>query len=223
MLCCALILGVSGFRAVSVPLVTDFHHGDVLDYGRRDTYISWMCSHYARVYLVSYFRYRGNAIYGEDLYTSGHCFFSDAQQASATYHRSSCEHCLKGGSEPLTSTPRSEFLTQSLILSINVWRDLGSSTRVMKFHANCAGLVPAKYVRIDVYVRSVTRRCTGRRCHTVGVRDALLFVLIRALYCASLQCVWCRTRRCADELKFGRLVLFCRITAIINVYTIFIL
>ena len=36
-----------------------------------------------------------------------------------------------------------------------------------------------------------------------GVRDALLFVLIRALYCASLQIVQCRTRGREDELKCG--------------------
>ena len=31
----------------------------------------------------------------------------------------------EGGSEPLTSAPRSLFMTQSLVLSINVWRGLG--------------------------------------------------------------------------------------------------
>ena len=36
-----------------------------------------------------------------------------------------------------------------------------------------------------------------------GVRDALLFALIRALYCASLQCVRGRTRRREDEPKVG--------------------
>ena len=39
--------------------------------------------------------------------------------------------------------------------------------------------------------------------HSPGVRDALLFVLIRALYCASLQCVSDRTRRREDEPKWG--------------------
>ena len=33
-----------------------------------------------------------------------------------------------------------------------------------------------------------------------GARGALLFVLIRALYCASLQCVWCRTLRREDKM-----------------------
>ena len=39
-----------------------------------------------------------------------------------------------------------------------------------------------------------------------GVKDALLFVLIRALYCARLQCVWCRTHRREDELKCRRFI-----------------
>ena len=57
------------------------------------------------------------------------------------------------------------------------------------------------------------RVCMCDRCRCVvqagvatrfpGVKDALLFVLIRALYCASLQCVWCRTHRRQDELKCG--------------------
>ena len=37
-----------------------------------------------------------------------------------------------------------------------------------------------------------------------SVREALLFESIRALYCASLQCVWCQTRRREDELNCGR-------------------
>ena len=56
-----------------------------------------------------------------------------------------------------------------------------------------------------------------------GARDALLFVPIRALYCASLQCVWCRTRRREDELKCGRFLGGGRITVILHVITIFIL
>ena len=37
-----------------------------------------------------------------------------------------------------------------------------------------------------------------------SVRDALLYVLIRALYCASLQCAWCRTRIREDNPKCRR-------------------
>ena len=59
-----------------------------------------------------------------------------------------------------------------------------------------------------------TGMCVRDRCRCVvvqagvanrspGVRDALLFVLIRVLYCASLQCVRCRTRRHEDEPKCG--------------------
>ena len=47
--------------------------------------------------------------------------------------------------------------------------------------------------RCVVVHAGVARRCPG-------VRNALLFVLIRALYCASVQCLWRRTRREEDEL-----------------------
>ena len=53
-----------------------------------------------------------------------------------------------------------------------------------------------------------------------GVRDALLFVPIQALYCASLQCVRCRTRRREDRQTVG--LFFLRTTVVINVDTIFI-
>ena len=46
-------------------------------------------------------------------------------------------------------------------------RDLGSPTRVLGFHENCSGLARAKYVRIDVYVYSVSLcRYTGKCCET---------------------------------------------------------
>ena len=54
-------------------------------------------------------------------------FVSDAWPAPATYHRSFCEHWPEGGSEPLTSAPRSDFMAQSLVLSIDVCRRLGNS------------------------------------------------------------------------------------------------
>ena len=53
-----------------------------------------------------------------------------------------------------------------------------------------------------------------------GVIDTLLFVLIRALYCASLQYVSCPTRRRADEPKRFYLE---NHGYVINVNTIFIL
>ena len=57
-----------------------------------------------------------------------------------------------------------------------------------------------------------------------GVRNALLFVLIRALYCDSLQCVRFRTRGHEDEPKCGSFFLGGgRITVVINVNTIVIL
>ena len=71
---------------------------------------------------------------------------------------------------------------------------------MLGFHKNCAGLARAKYVRIDVYVRSVSLwpvlRDVLQAYETPCVRDDLLFVLIRALYCASRRredepkCVW---------------------------------
>ena len=45
------------------------------------------------------------------------CAVSDAWPAPATYHRPFREHC-EGGSEPRTSAPRLEFMTQSMFLSI---------------------------------------------------------------------------------------------------------
>ena len=54
--------------------------------------------------------------------------------------------------------------------------------------------------------------CDRHRCVVVqagvarrspGVRDALILLLTRPLSSASLQCVWCRTRRRENELKCG--------------------
>ena len=55
------------------------------------------------------------------------CVVSDAWPVPATYHRSFCEHGPEGGSEPLTSAPRSDFVAQSLVWSIDVCRVLGIS------------------------------------------------------------------------------------------------
>ena len=56
-------------------------------------------------------------------------------------------------------------------------RDLGSPTRVLGFHENCSGLASAKYVRIDVYVCSVSLcRCTGKCCETSFWRKRRLSV-----------------------------------------------
>ena len=54
-------------------------------------------------------------------------FVSDAWPAPATHHRPFCEHWPEGGSELLTSAPRSDFMAQSLLLSIDVCRGLGDS------------------------------------------------------------------------------------------------
>ena len=55
------------------------------------------------------------------------CVVSDAWPVPATYHRSFCEHGPEGGSEPLTGAPRSDFVAQSLVLSIDVCPGLGVS------------------------------------------------------------------------------------------------
>ena len=54
-------------------------------------------------------------------------FVSDAWPAPAAYHRSFCEHWPKGGSEPLTIAPRTDFMAQSLVLSMDVCPGLGIS------------------------------------------------------------------------------------------------
>ena len=56
-------------------------------------------------------------------------FVSDAWPAPATYNRPFCEHCVRpeGGSEPLTSAPRLDFMAQSVVLSIDVCRGFGMS------------------------------------------------------------------------------------------------
>ena len=55
-------------------------------------------------------------------------FVSDAWPAPATYRRSFCEHCdQRVGRSSLTSTPRSDFMAQSLALPIDVCRELGIS------------------------------------------------------------------------------------------------
>ena len=57
-------------------------------------------------------------------------FVSDAWPAPATYHRSFCEHCAQRvgrRSEPPTDAPRSDFMVQSLVSSIDVCPGLGIS------------------------------------------------------------------------------------------------
>ena len=48
-------------------------------------------------------------------------------------------------------------------------------------------------IDVDVLYRQVLRD------------DLLALMLVRSLYCASLQCAWCRRRRRQDDLKCGRL------------------
>ena len=62
-------------------------------------------------------------------------FVSDAWPAPATHHRPCCEHWPEGGSELLTSAPRSNFMTQSLVLSFDVCRGLGISPLRIKLLA----------------------------------------------------------------------------------------
>ena len=59
--------------------------------------------------------------------TRGQTFYVEMWPAPATYHRSFCEHWPEGGSEPLTSAPRSDFMAQSLVLSIDIYPGLGIS------------------------------------------------------------------------------------------------
>ena len=54
--------------------------------------------------------------------------------------------------------------------------------------------------RVCVIGVDVLYKPVGVARHFPCVRDALLYVLIRALYCASVQCLWRRTRREEDEL-----------------------
>ena len=65
-------------------------------------------------------------------------FVSDAWEAPAC-HRRCCERCPGGGSEPPTSAPRSDFMTQSLFLSIDFCRGHGISplriTRLSEYFA----------------------------------------------------------------------------------------
>ena len=58
---------------------------------------------------------------------SPNVFVSDAWPALATYHRSFCEHWPEGGSELLSGAPRSDFMAQSLVLSLDVCPGLGIS------------------------------------------------------------------------------------------------
>ena len=60
------------------------------------------------------------------VYTSGQLSYT--WPAPTTFYRPFCEHGdPRVGSEPLTSALRSEFMTQSLVLSIDVCRGLGIS------------------------------------------------------------------------------------------------
>ena len=61
-------------------------------------------------------------------------------QTPAKYHRPSCEHCdPRVGRSPSKSAPRSGFMTQSLVLSIDVCRGLGiSPLRSIKCFAQAA-------------------------------------------------------------------------------------
>ena len=73
------------------------------------------------------------------------CFVSDAWPAPAKLSPAvSWTPCRKGGSEPLTSAPRSDFMTQSLVLSIDVGRGLGiSPLRIKHFAEFFSGRFPS--------------------------------------------------------------------------------
>ena len=62
------------------------------------------------------------------VHTRGQMFlYQTPGRRPPTYHRPCCEHWPEGGSEPLTSAPRSEFMTQSFVLWIDICRGLGIS------------------------------------------------------------------------------------------------
>ena len=111
-------------------------------------------------------------------------------------------------------------MTQSLILSINVWQDHGSPTRVLGFHKNCADLVRAKYVRIDLYVWSVSMCCTGRCCDTFSWRKRRLAVCAdpSVVLCQPAMCMVSNTQTSGSTKMWA---FFCR--GILNVKTFFIL
>ena len=71
--------------------------------------------------------------------------------------------------------------------------------------------------RVCVIGVDVLYKPVGVARHFPCVRDALLYVLIRALYCARLQCAWCRTRIREDKPKCRRFF-FWRITGILTYY-----
>ena len=77
--------------------------------------------------------------------------------------------------------------------------------------------------RVCVIGVDVLYKPVGVARHFPCVRDALLYVLIRALYCASLQCAWCRTRIREDKPKCRRFLFGESQVYLLNVKTIFIL